>query len=65
VKLIGAGRDYDYDWLGWSHWAMDDRDHMSGFKNIVKLWPKDEEETRSIFNTVMYDRRPYYVNLSR
>ena len=29
VKLFGAGRNKDYDWLGWSHWAHDDKDHMS------------------------------------
>ena len=22
VKLIGAGRDKDYDWLGFSHWVI-------------------------------------------
>lgn len=65
VKLVGAGRDKDYDWLGWSHWAVDDRDHMSGFKNIVKLWPEDAEETRKLFKQILYDPRPYYVNLSR
>lgn len=65
VKLIGAGRDKDYDWLGWSHWAVDDRDHMSGFKNIVKLWPENAEETKKIFKDVLYNNKPYYVNLSR
>ena len=65
VKLIGAGRDKDYDWLGWSHWAIDDRDHTSGFKNIVKLWPKDAEHTKKLFHKIIYDRKPYYVNLSR
>lgn len=65
VKLIGAGRDKDYLWLGWSHWAMDDREHLSGFKNIVKLWPDDPEEMRSLFRQIIDDPHPYYVNLSR
>ena len=65
VKLIGAGRDKDYDWLGFSHWAIDDKAHMSGFKNIIQLWPKDTEEMIKLFPSVIYDRNPYYVNLSR
>ena len=65
VKLCGAGRDKDYDWLGWSHWAVDDRAHMSGFENIVKIWPEDAQETQALFNQIIYDKKPYYVNLSR
>jgi transketolase len=65
VKLIGAGRDKDYLWLGWSHWATDDKEHLSGFKNIVKLWPEDPEEMEKVFDQVIYDPQPYYVNLSR
>ena len=65
VKLFGAGRDYDYDWLGWSHWAHDDKEHMSGFKNIIKLWPKDSEEMSSLFKNIIYSDKPHYVNLSR
>ena len=65
VKLFGAGRDYDYDWLGPSHWAHDDKEHMSGFKNIKKLWPIDADDMESNFKTILYDDAPYYVNLSR
>jgi len=65
VKLIGAGRGKDYDWLGWSHWAVDDHAHMSGFENIVKHWPENEVETANIFQEIMYNNKPCYVNLSR
>ena len=65
VKLIGSGRDKDYGWLGWSHWAHDDKEHMSGFNNIVQMWPEDAEETEQFFKTIIYDPKPYYVNLSR
>lgn len=65
VKLFGAGRNKDYDWLGWSHWAHDDKEHLSGFKNIMKLWPEDAEEMSSVFKSVLYTPKPYYVNLSR
>ena len=65
VKLIGAGRDKDYDWLGWSHWSTDDRDHMSGFGGIRKIWAKDAEEVEELFAEIIYTKKPYYVNLSR
>ena len=65
VKLFGAGRDYDYDWLGWSHWAHDDREHMKGFKNIRKVWPVDANDMELKFKDIIYDNKPYYVNLAR
>jgi len=65
VKLVGAGRDKDYDWLGWSHWAVDDRDHMSGFKGIVKHWPEDAKEMSELFHDLLYNDKPCYINLSR
>ena len=65
VKLFGAGRGMDYDWLGWSHWAHDDKDHLSGFKNIEKIWPENADEMSKIFNSIIYSNKPYYINLSR
>lgn len=65
VKLVGAGRDYDYDWLGWSHWAHDDREHLSGFKNIVKQWPEEDTMTLELFREFIYSDKPCYMNLSR
>ena len=65
VKLIGAGRDKDYLWLGWSHWATDDKEHLSGFKNIEKYWPEDPEDMKRLFKETMYNGKPTYVNLSR
>ena len=64
VILLGAGRDKDYASAGWSHWATDDKVHLSGFENMLKIWPTEkqlEEEWDSIINTTV----PYYVNLSR
>ena len=41
VILAAAGRDKDYAAAGWSHWATDDKEHLSGFKNMIKLWPNE------------------------
>ncbi|RPF77841.1 MAG: hypothetical protein CBE14_000560 [Rickettsiales bacterium TMED254] len=64
VKLFGAGRDKDYDWLGFTHWAHDDKEHTRGFKNIDKHWP-EEDEMEDVFYDVIYSPKPCYVNLKR
>ena len=64
VILAGAGRDKDYASAGWSHWATDDKKHLSGFYNIAKLWP-DEDTLRLEFDKIINTKTPYYVNLSR
>jgi transketolase len=64
VILAAAGRDKDYAAAGWSHWATDDKEHLSGFKNMIKFWPDEtmlEKEFKNIINTKL----PYYVNLKR
>jgi len=64
VILAAAGRDKDYASAGWSHWATDDKEHLSGFDNILKLWP-DEEELELEFQNIINTKLPYYVNLKR
>ena len=64
IILVAAGRDEDYASAGWSHWATDDKEHLSGFKNILKLWP-DENTLKTEFSNIINTRSPYYLNLSR
>lgn len=64
VILAAAGRDKDYGAAGFSHWATDDKIHLSGFKNIEKCWP-NEEELEEMFTEIINSKKPYYVNLKR
>ena len=64
VILAAAGRDKDYASAGWSHWATDDKVHLSGFENIKKVWP-NEEELENLFLDIISTDVPYYVNLKR
>lgn len=64
VILIGAGRGKDYASAGWSHWATDDKEHLSGFHNLQKYWPSSEELEKQ-FENIIYSRKPVYVNVSR
>jgi transketolase len=63
VKLVGGGRDKDYGYLGFSHWAEEDEKVMSVFKNIQFYKPK--EFTKEIGLNLIYNKQPSYLNLSR
>jgi transketolase len=40
VKILGGGRDKEYGYLGFSHWAEEDIDILSNFKNLSLYKPK-------------------------
>lgn len=65
VKLIGGGRDKDYEHDGFSHWAEDDKAVMSLFKNIITIHPQDKDEISSITDIMIKTKSPYYINLKR
>ena len=65
VKLIGGGRDRDYGYLGFSHWAEEDKAVMSNFKNIKTFHPKDVKDMNDNFHYVLDRHTPLYVNLKR
>jgi len=63
VKLIGGGRDKDYGYLGFSHWAEEDIDVLSTLKNIQLYKPKTP--TEEIYREILYNEQPSYLNLKR
>ena len=63
VKLIGGGRDKDYGYLGFSHWAEEDIDVLSTLKNIQLYKPK--EGSNKIYKDFLYNEKPSYLNLKR
>jgi transketolase len=63
VKLVGGGRDKDYGYLGFSHWAEEDEQIMSVFENIKTLKP--QEFDLNIGTELIYNGKPTYLNLSR
>jgi len=65
IKLVGSGRDKEYEHDGISHWAEDDEQIMSTFNNI-KIWkPETLEELTAGFKEFIYSDYPYYLNLSK
>ncbi len=65
VKLVGAGRDYDYIHDGISHWAPEDKAVMKLCKNIRSRWPETPEEIPGLIEEMIANDQPYYVNLRK
>lgn len=65
VNVIGGGRDRDYGYLGFSHWAEDDKRIMSSFKNIRTIHPSSDEELKIQFNEIINNPKPTYMNLGK
>ena len=55
----------DYGYLGFSHWAEDDKKIMSCFKNIKTYHPESEEELKKQFEKFLNDEGASYINLKR
>ena len=67
VKMIGSGRNKDYSHDGISHWADDDKDVLSLFKNIDTYHPDSNEELENIVTDMFTTSadKPTYLNLRR
>ena len=62
---MGGGRDQDYGYLGFSHWAEDDKKIMSCFDNIGVFHPEDLNQLESTFDFFIESKVPQYINLRR
>lgn len=65
VKLIGSGRDQDYETEGFSHWANEDRAVMKIFSNIEARWPVTSQDLEKDVKELLSVSLPYYLNLKR
>lgn len=65
VKLVGSGRDKDYEHDGLSHWAHDDEQVLAALPNIKIYKPTSLEELETIWPAFMYNKQPAYLNLVR
>ena len=63
VKLIGGGRDRDYGYLGFSHWAEEDMKVLSTLESIQLYKPK--KPTNKLYKEFLYNEKPSYLNLKR
>jgi transketolase len=64
VKMVGSGRGKDYAHDGISHWAYDDVEFISKFKNIKTYYPANLVEVAHDTIDILYNTCPSYLNLS-
>jgi transketolase len=65
VNIVGGGRDQDYGYLGFSHWANDDTLFMNNFENIDCYKPISEDELKLNFDYILSNNKPSYINLKK
>ena len=65
VKILGGGRDEEYGYLGFSHWASEDIAALNVFKNLIKFKPHTQEELESAFKFAVNENKPTYINLKK
>jgi transketolase len=65
VKLVGSGRDQDYEHDGISHWAHDDEAVLAALPNIKIYKPADVDELVAQFSEFLHTPGPAYMNLKR
>lgn len=65
VKILGGGRDREYGYLGFSHWAPEDIRVLKCFDYLVRHKPSTNEQLEGNWNDIVYNDQPTYVNLKR
>jgi transketolase len=65
VNIVGGGRDKDYGYLGFSHWAEDDKKIMQSFENLRIMHPSNVDELQLNFNEIINIQKPTYLNLKK
>lgn len=68
VKLVGAGRDKDYEHDGFSHWAEDVNSVIGPgtiLSNIQVLTPKAKEDLADLVPYMIKNDNPQFLSLTR
>jgi transketolase len=65
VKILGGGRDEEYGYLGFSHWASEDIAALNVFENLIKFKPRTQEELENAFRFAINENKPTYINLKK
>lgn len=65
VKLIGSGRDKDYEHDGVSHDATTAKDLLGTLPKVKQLWPDSKEQIADIVKLMIEDKKPYFLSLKR
>lgn len=65
VKMIGIGRDKEYEHDEFTHFATDTRDIMNLFDNVLQYWPETPEEAKQAVRSMHQNGLPSFVSVRR
>lgn len=65
IKIVGGGRNKDYGYLGFTHWAEEDLDVMRQLRNIKNFKPETEDMLFKALPYILYSKDPCYLNLTK
>jgi transketolase len=65
IKIVGGGRDKDYGYLGYTHWAEEDIKVLSTLDKIALYKPDNDEALAHAMHHFINNGRPSYMNLSK
>lgn len=63
IKIVGSGRNKDYGYLGFTHWAEEDINVMNSLKNIRLYKPEVNDFLPVIIKEIINSPYPCYINL--
>lgn len=65
VKLIGSGRDTDYEHDGYSHDATDAKKILDTLPNVKQYWPTDKIYIEKVMEEAVTNGKPTFISLKR
>lgn len=65
VKLVGSGRDRDYEIDGFSHDASDVKPILNQLSNIKQYWPNTKEEIPLLVEGMVKENVSSFISLRR
>jgi transketolase len=63
IKIAGGGRNRDYGYLGYTHWAEEDISVLSTLPNLALFKPATEVDMMNLLHPFLFNGRPSYINL--
>jgi transketolase len=63
IKIAGGGRNRDYGYLGFTHWAEEDVAVLSSLPDVALFKPPTEEDMTNLVHPFLFNGRPSYMNL--
>lgn len=65
VKLVGSGRDKDYEHDGPSHDATNISNILNTQKSILQFWPEEKDDIPIMVEEMVLNKRPSFISLTR